>query len=546
MAIKGSLKEASLADVCQLLALGLKTGCLSVTDRSNFGQVYFDEGRVIYARIVNRRDRLGDLMVRDALITHEQLEQAIEVQRERPDRRLGELLVESGFISPSSLELYIKVQIEEAIYFLFTWNRGNFYFEADERPDAGEVLVSINPESLLLEGARRVDEWSLIEKKIPSLDLIFRVDEERARAAASELTEMQKSLLSQLDGTRSVREIVDQTGFVEFEVGKAVYGLIQAGFAERVGRRDATPLTRTREGDVQEARNLAVAFYRAGMTEEATREYRKVLELRPNDLDAKHHLALMALHAGEYRDALRRLKSLVEESGPGWSPFMNMAQVLMRLGRAPEALLVLQEAEALRPGTPAAALTRAEASLQARHLAESTEALALYRERERDEAKRPARYYYAAALTAAASGDLGEAARLAKEGLARHPHVAPLHLVAGAVAERRNELEAARESYRTALEEDPQLVQAHKDLGDVAYRLGLHDEAETHYERALELAPDLGDDVYTKLGNLQYKRFRREEAMKYWRRALELNPDNQVVRANLEVVADALGTRGSA
>ena len=37
MAIKGSLKEASLPDVLQLLALGQKTGCLSIADRSNFG-----------------------------------------------------------------------------------------------------------------------------------------------------------------------------------------------------------------------------------------------------------------------------------------------------------------------------------------------------------------------------------------------------------------------------------------------------------------------------------------------------------------------------
>ncbi|MGH7463042.1 MAG: DUF4388 domain-containing protein, partial [Longimicrobiales bacterium] len=45
MAIKGSLKEASLADVCQLLALGQKTGCLSVADRTRFGQIFFDKGR---------------------------------------------------------------------------------------------------------------------------------------------------------------------------------------------------------------------------------------------------------------------------------------------------------------------------------------------------------------------------------------------------------------------------------------------------------------------------------------------------------------------
>ena len=37
MAIKGSLKEASLPDVLQLLSMGQKTGCLSVAERSNFG-----------------------------------------------------------------------------------------------------------------------------------------------------------------------------------------------------------------------------------------------------------------------------------------------------------------------------------------------------------------------------------------------------------------------------------------------------------------------------------------------------------------------------
>jgi hypothetical protein len=62
MAIKGSLKEASLPDVLQLLALGQKTGCLSIADRSNFGYIYFEKGRISYASIVNRRDRLGEIL----------------------------------------------------------------------------------------------------------------------------------------------------------------------------------------------------------------------------------------------------------------------------------------------------------------------------------------------------------------------------------------------------------------------------------------------------------------------------------------------------
>ena len=62
MAIRGSLREASLPDVLQLLALGKKTGCLSISHKSNFGSIYFTHGKICYASIVNRRDRLGGLL----------------------------------------------------------------------------------------------------------------------------------------------------------------------------------------------------------------------------------------------------------------------------------------------------------------------------------------------------------------------------------------------------------------------------------------------------------------------------------------------------
>src|SRR3954471_7671428 len=94
MAIRGSLKEASLPDVLQLLAMGKKTGCLSVAYRTNFGYIYFDRGRISYASVVNRRDRLGDLLVKNGLITQTQLDTAITTQEKRRDKRVGELLIE--------------------------------------------------------------------------------------------------------------------------------------------------------------------------------------------------------------------------------------------------------------------------------------------------------------------------------------------------------------------------------------------------------------------------------------------------------------------
>jgi Domain of unknown function (DUF4388) len=188
MAIKGSLNEASLPDVLQLLAMGKKSGCLSVTHRQNFGYIYFDKGRICYASIVNRRDRLGDILVKNGLITQAQLDQCVAVQNRQRDKRLGEILVEREFIAREELHRYIRIQIEEAVYYLFTWNQGTFNFEADVAPDEQDFQVSINPESLLLEGARRVDEWSLIEKKIPSFDLVFEVDRNRLQESAAELT----------------------------------------------------------------------------------------------------------------------------------------------------------------------------------------------------------------------------------------------------------------------------------------------------------------------------------------------------------------------
>src|SRR6186997_413843 len=103
MAIKGSLREASLPDVLQLLSMGKKTGCLSVTHRQNFGYIYFNKGRICYASIVNRRDRLGDMLVKTGTVTQAQLDATIELQDRRRDKRLGELLVEQGAISQQQL-----------------------------------------------------------------------------------------------------------------------------------------------------------------------------------------------------------------------------------------------------------------------------------------------------------------------------------------------------------------------------------------------------------------------------------------------------------
>ena len=159
MAIEGALQDVSLADICQLLGMGMKTGCLSITDRSNFGYIYFEKGRVIYASVLNRKDRLGELLARNHVITRKDLQTATEIQAEQKNRRLGEILVDIEALTEEELNKYVQMQIEEAVYHLFAWSQGSFHFDPDQKlEEEGIFLVDIPAENLLLEGARRVDE----------------------------------------------------------------------------------------------------------------------------------------------------------------------------------------------------------------------------------------------------------------------------------------------------------------------------------------------------------------------------------------------------
>ena len=539
MAIKGSLKEAGLADVCQLLAMGQKSGCLSVTDRSRFGQIFFDRGRITFATIVNRRDRLGDLLVREGHIDHPTLEAAVEAQASQPDRRLGELLLERGALDADTLNACIQRQIEEAIYYLFTWKRGSFYFEVGKMPDAGEVTISVNPETLLLEGARRVDEWSVIERKIPSLDLIYQVDLDRLGQTPVTLTTAQESVLSLFDGTRSVEEVSEASGLGEFEVGKALYGLLQAGFAFRVGRRENDEAAEN--PDVQEARNLGVAFYRTAMLEDADREFRRVLQADPHDATARHYLALISLRTGDAAEAVRRLTALLETSGPRFGAYLNLAYALRRQRRYADALRVLREARKIAPDEKALGLPEGATLLFSGDVTGAAARLAEYRATVPSDALPPPTYYYCAALCAVMDGRTDEADALLEEGIGAHPASAPLLLLCGNVAERRADMAEAERCYQQAAEEDPSLAQPHKNLGDLALRRGIHGEALDHYRRAAENQPDLGDDLYDRMGDIHYRRNEREEAIRCWRRALELNPSNQAARTHLEVLARAAG-----
>lgn len=534
MAIRGSLREASLPDVLQLLAMGKKSGCLSVTHRHAFGSVYFDRGRISFASIVNRRDRLGDMLVAGGIISREDLDTAIALQAAQPQRRLGEILIANNLLAREELHEHIKRQIEEAVYYLFTWTQGTFSFEPDVVPDEQDFLVSINPESLLLEGARRIDEWELIEKKIPAFDVVFALDRQRLEASNVELTMEQEALVPLIDGQRDVHALIDASGLGEFDAGKALFGLASAGFLHRVGRARATqePSAELRVG---EHRNLGIAFYRSGMFDEAAREFRRVIDLRPGDDVGEFYLGLVAIRQGRFEDAVHSLRTAVQRAPDHGAAHLNLSYALERLGRLDEARVAHARAAHLLPEDAAVQLSGAVLAIRRGDIHAADAALRASAARSNGKPRAAAWFHYAG-LCAAYLGDLERAAAILSEGVNLHPHAAPLANNLAVVQERRGRISEASAALERGLQEQPGLAPLHKNAGDLHYRSGRYAEALECYARAVGVSPDLGGDVWLKLGNIRYRRQEAEDAVRCWERAVALAPGHPAARSNLDMV----------
>jgi tetratricopeptide (TPR) repeat protein len=427
MAIEGALQDVSLADICQLLGMGRKTGCLSMTDRSNFGYIYFEKGRIIYASVLNRRDRLGELLVRNHVITRKDLSDAVEAQSQAKGKRLGEVLVGKGTISEEELKKYIQLQIEEAVYHLFTWQQGSFHFDPDQMPDEeGIYLVSIPAEALLMEGARRVDEWSQIEKKIPRLP----------RGAGPRRGGHGRVHARPAKGARPAR----RRTFVPRGPGGVRPGRVRRGqgalWSSKPGSwtRPAARWSRTSAGRRRGPR--PAPHPRGGLpalrnAEDAVREFQSALALEGANAEALFRLGLIAFGRPVHRSprVLRRMK-----------PEGASARALARtrgdemLGRYEEALAVLDGAERLGPGDPEIALARAIVLLKMGSVREALDALRAYRAS--SEVRKPSPVYYAyAVLAAGMAGDVDSAVALGREGLVSYPESGPILVNLGAVLE---------------------------------------------------------------------------------------------------------------
>jgi hypothetical protein len=236
MAIEGPLRELGIHDVFQLLDLSRKTGTLRVysPERNNEGSVYFDAGTIVAATMKSNPHLLGTILERSGKATPADLARATAMQRAGDKRRVGEILVAHGIVTPRDIDRFMRQQIETVVFDLMSWSEGFFSFsEEPPRPIRKDIAVRVSTESLLMEGARRIDEWSRMADKIPDarvIPLLAPLDD--GPESFIDLLPREWEVLSIIDGERNLHEIAKRLVLAEFEVAKIIYGMLSTGLID--------------------------------------------------------------------------------------------------------------------------------------------------------------------------------------------------------------------------------------------------------------------------------------------------------------------------
>jgi Flp pilus assembly protein TadD len=323
MAIEGPLRELGIHDVFSLLDLSRKTGVLRVVSalRDNEGMVAFEQGKVVHAEIRSNPHPLGQLLLRAGKLTESDLARARGMQTDRGDtRRLGDILVAIGAVSQRELDRYVRVQIEAVVFELMSWREGHFSFaEGGVAALAIDASARISTESLLMEGARRIDEWSRIADKLPSLSVIPTLAEVSDDAGGMmDLLPNEWAVLAAIDGMRDVRAIAAELAQSEFDVARVLYGLLSTGVVT-----------------VRRAERASVE-----------------IALPAGDASTHIHDARHALSAGRLDAALAAATRAVGTDGSVAEAQVVLGEVLLRVGRAADAGAALDRAAALDPLSP--------------------------------------------------------------------------------------------------------------------------------------------------------------------------------------------------
>jgi hypothetical protein len=232
MPLAGSLETFNIANLLQFLSFDQKTGVLQIRGEGKTAKIFIKSGFIVYATSSQQEFRLGHFLKSEGVLSDEKLQECLQLAEEK-NQQLGRFLVEQGYISRSSLKDFLHLQAEEILYDLFLWEAGDFEYTDTPLNVKGKLFIPLNPMGIIMEASRRIDERSILKKEIPRDQLIFKISEKMRDTGKVKLTKNEWRILSLMDGNRTVKQVIDDSGYAELETYKIIYSLKMSGLIEK-------------------------------------------------------------------------------------------------------------------------------------------------------------------------------------------------------------------------------------------------------------------------------------------------------------------------
>ncbi|HEX5136089.1 MAG TPA: PQQ-binding-like beta-propeller repeat protein [Planctomycetota bacterium] len=236
MSLKGSLSSVNLTEIFQMLSLSGREGTLFIYDGPRKRAICFTrEGVSIRSRERNESNLIGKILVRLGRIDESHLQSAVESRRSG-DRLLGDTLVDMGACASADVDEALRLQSEEEIQELFL-NRSDAQFEYVDGffPETDIPYVSLNVNSLLIDIARRTDEWEYIRRRIRGPREIYRFTGAEGEVDGEVLRECYAPRVDPfIDGSNSIGDVIDVSYVNKFHVCKLMAAYLDAGIIELV------------------------------------------------------------------------------------------------------------------------------------------------------------------------------------------------------------------------------------------------------------------------------------------------------------------------
>jgi tetratricopeptide (TPR) repeat protein len=272
MGFAGNLRTLSLPEVVQTLTRIQATGVLRLARSDGKCDVIFREGQIIgvSARDGGERQAILSRMIMDGQLD---AEAAATLSASGSESQVVEALISNHHVSDEQVRQARQLQAEEYLHDVCTWEAADFVF-LDASPDEPEATALVqkhaelglhfNTNTLLMEAARRMDEWTRIHEKLPQGTYVLGVAAGMDQALAEAGADYPGMAVAPLvDAIRTIDDIVRDAVVPRLEVYQVLEELLERGVICALNREDI--LAHADYWHEQQKYELAARLYRRAL-----------------------------------------------------------------------------------------------------------------------------------------------------------------------------------------------------------------------------------------------------------------------------------------